>query len=94
LREASGERHPFTQTMKNKIRITWEVSDGYAGGSRPHHFSVDPENYRNTDPEDMKTELGDEIQQDFSDKVSWVCDVSEHVQEIQKYLEENPESQP
>ncbi len=69
--------------MTDKIRITWEASDGYAGGSAPQHFKVDLEDYeKGAELEDIKTQLSDDIQRDFEEKVTWTCDLTRYAQEI------------
>lgn len=79
--------------MSEDIRITWEVSDGYAGASAPQRFRVNPENYRGMSKEDIENELSIEVQSDFESKVSWVCDVSIYADEILKALEASPEEE-
>jgi hypothetical protein len=75
----------------DEIDITWQAEDGYVGGDRPHHISVDPENYRGMTKDDIENELSIEVQQDFESRVSWTCDVSKYADEILKVLEANPE---
>lgn len=75
----------------DEIEITWEASDGYVCGSRPHTFSVDPESYRGLTKDQIEEELSNEVQSDFENHVSWTCDVSEYADEILKALESNPE---
>lgn len=63
----------------SKITISWEVEDGYAGGSRPHRVSFDPTNYIDEDEtwEEISQERKDEIindivETDFEQTISFV----------------------
>lgn len=79
--------------MSDRITITWDTDDGYAGGSSPQKFSIDPEDYRNESKDSIEEMLWEEVQRDFENKVRPVCDVSEYADEILKALEANPEEE-
>lgn len=50
----------------SKLKIRWQVDDGYAGGSRPQYSFVDKEEYDSCETEEEKQELVDTIvRQDF-----------------------------
>lgn len=54
------------------FEVTWEVSDGYAGGSRPHHTLIDPEDLEGYETEEERMRAIDElVRDDFDQKVSW-----------------------
>ncbi len=64
--------------MSRKINITWEVSDGYAGKSRPHNSIIteDDTGYSWDEWDELDDYIKDEIiesciQEDFNEKISW-----------------------
>lgn len=77
--------------MSESISISWQAQDGYAGGSRPQSFKVDPENYRGLSKNEIEEELWTEVQMNFEQKVTPCCDVSQYADEILKALEESSE---
>jgi hypothetical protein len=53
------------------VKVTWQISDGYAGGAR--HHSVDIPDEEITECESIEDAMGlitDLVQDDFADKVS------------------------
>lgn len=78
------EGHPFQ--MSDKIKITWEASDGYAGGSAPQCLNVNTEDYEGLTLEQITDQLHEEIQADFEEKVSWTCKVSKYAEQIHAAL--------
>ena len=60
-----------------KYEITWEIDDGYAGGSRPHTFIFDSSDYMDdesweTAHEDERNDIIYEAGQiEFANKVTW-----------------------
>lgn len=72
LTNADGER-AFKKSQGgnvSKFQATYGISDGYAGGDRPHHFSISSDEIEDdmTD-EDLKTLYTDYVQDDFNDKI-------------------------
>ncbi len=54
------------------MKITWEVDDGYCGGSRPHHIEIDDEELAECKTEEEKEKLiEDYVQDDFEQNISW-----------------------
>ena len=52
--------------------VTWQVSDGYARGSRPHTTTIPDEELEECETEEKREELISEyIQDDFEQKISW-----------------------
>jgi len=76
------------RTTMSIIRITWQIDDGYAGGgSRPHEFSLDLDNFEPGDTiEDLEEELFEYVDTEFSNKVSWVCDIPAFARQIHEAL--------
>ena len=61
---------------RDKIKITWYMDDGYAGGSRPQYSSVDREEYNACETELEKEKLIFEIvQQDYDQKGFYIDSV-------------------
>jgi hypothetical protein len=67
-----------------KIKVTWEIEDGYCGKSRPQHTIVNTNDYTDSDEEleaDKEWEEMDEaekdkiiedaVQEDFNYKINW-----------------------
>lgn len=48
-----------------KIKVKYEVDDGYLGGSRPHYIQVDTEDYEGASEEDIINDLEEAIQEHF-----------------------------
>lgn len=56
----------------NIMKITWEVSDGYCGGSRPHTVDIDDIDLEDCENEAEREELIEEyIQNAFEQTISW-----------------------
>ena len=54
------------------MKVTWQVDDGYVGGSRPHTTEVDDYELSECETEEERQELiNDTIQNDFDQKISW-----------------------
>lgn len=52
--------------------ITWEVDDGYAGGSRPHTTDIPDDEFDEDMTEEQKEQIIIEyVEQSFRDSVSW-----------------------
>lgn len=64
--------------MKDKIKITWEADDGYAGGSAPQHVSIPVEEITECENEEEAMRVvRDAIQYDFETKVCATYDEDE-----------------
>lgn len=54
------------------MTVTWQVEDGYAGGSRPKHTEVPDDELRDCLTDDDRRKLCEEyIQHDFEQNISW-----------------------
>lgn len=60
-----------------KIKITWEVSDGYVGKSRPQYCTfnsedyMDEEDWNNLSEEEKEQYINDFVQEEFNNNISW-----------------------
>lgn len=59
------------------MRVTWQVEDGYVGGSRPHTTVIDDEDLEDLDEKERDERIDEFIEEDFRNKVSWVILSSE-----------------
>ena len=66
------------------LEISWEVSDGYVGKSRPQGLIVNVEDYmdieewENLSEDEKRDEIDNWVYEDFSDKVTYsIGDVNE-----------------
>jgi hypothetical protein len=57
-----------------KIKVTYEVEDGYGGGSRPQHVEIDSDDFEGLSKADASLLLADIIQEDFSSRITWVME--------------------
>ncbi len=54
------------------MEITWQVSDGYVGGSRPHTTEIPDDELEECETEEERQDLiNDYIQNDFEQEISW-----------------------
>lgn len=54
------------------MKVTWEVDDGYVGGSRPQTVEVDDNELADCENEEQRRQLiEDYVQEDFENKVTW-----------------------
>ena len=54
------------------MKITWEVSDGYIGKSRPQYTEVPNDELAKCETEEEREELIEEyIQNDFQESIGW-----------------------
>lgn len=57
--------------MDNEFEVTWEADDGYAGGSRPHSFTISEDEFADDDDDkSLSTLFWDLLQTDFEQTVS------------------------
>jgi hypothetical protein len=82
-------------TRKKDFTFTWEVQDGYCGGSAPQYTSLDPDDL---DREASKAEISewieDTIREDFEQIVSPGYkneDLSSMVDKVHAYLQSKKE---
>jgi len=55
------------------MQITWQVDDGYCGGSRPHYLDIDDDDLLGCETEEEKENLiSESIQEDFEQVATWV----------------------
>lgn len=61
--------------MSNKIKVRWEIEDGYMGGSRPQSFSIDLGEMVDScqDEDEARRYLEEELDSALQERVSWVC---------------------
>jgi len=59
-----------------RIRIEWQVEDGYVGGARPQEteIDVDKEEWEEMNEEQKQEFLEEEVQQDFDQKIGFGID--------------------
>lgn len=56
----------------SKIKVRWEVEDGYAGGSRPQIFTIDPDDFDDdADEREISERLMEIVQDEFEQRISW-----------------------
>jgi hypothetical protein len=69
--------------MNEKIRIRWEVDDGYAG-SRPQHAYVTLDDFEHCETEqDVMDEINAILQSEFESRIGFYCkNESEVVAEV------------
>lgn len=71
--------------MAKKIKIRWEVEDGYAGGSRPHTTTIDIERdfgmdeWREMSEQEKEEVIHDYVQADFEQQISYAIISKEEV---------------
>lgn len=54
------------------MTVTWEVDDGYCGGSRQQHTEIDDDELAECETEEERQKLIEEyVQNDFEQLVSW-----------------------
>lgn len=70
------------------MNITWEADDGYCGGSAPQRTRIDDEDIANCETfEEAEKVIQDAIEDDFRNKVNWVCDVTKYKEQIQTLID-------
>ena len=53
------------------IIVTWQVDDGYAGGSRPQHTEIPDEDLDDCESEEEKQKIIDEYVQSDFEQMGW-----------------------
>jgi len=54
------------------MRITWEVDDGYAGGSRPQNTDINDDELLDYETDEEKEQfINDVIQEEFEQRITW-----------------------
>lgn len=67
----------------SKIACTYEIDDGYVGGSRPQRFNVDPEDFRDMSYEQMAALLDEIAHEEMQQRVTaCVLRVQETIEDI------------
>ena len=76
-----------------KMRITWEVEDGYAGKSRPQSTQVDDDELLRCDTVEEALEVIDEcVHTDFENTISWCFNGYDSMKSELEELFQNKES--
>lgn len=57
--------------MSKKVKITWQVDDGYAGGSRPQYCYVDIEDYNDCETEKDKESIIEQAVQESMEQMGY-----------------------
>jgi hypothetical protein len=72
------------------ITITYEIDDGYAGKSRPHHFDIEAEDFEGLDGEKLEDAILDAADDHMRQNVSVVVrNLSEAADAIKEALAES-----
>lgn len=68
--------------MRPDIEITWEVEDGYVGGSRPQTTYIDRDEWDACETEDERQTLIEQyVHEDFLATITWnVTEVNEETE--------------
>ena len=53
------------------VEVTYEVEDGYVGGSAPHYVSIPREDWDETPAEDRRALAEQMVREDFQQNISW-----------------------
>jgi len=62
------------------MKVTWEVDDGYVGGSRPHTTNIDELDIEDCEDIDEAMEMvRDMIQEDYDQKINWFITKEEEI---------------
>lgn len=71
------------------VKVSWEVSDGYVGKSRPQSTTVDVEDFEDLDEQEIEHLLFETVQEDFDQQISWdISNLDGAVAEIKTAIEE------
>lgn len=66
-----------------RIKITWEVDDGYAGKYRPQYTYIEEEDWlaaKKAGPAAVERLIEESVQKDFNNSISWgICGEPEEV---------------
>jgi len=72
--------------MNDKMTITYQNDDGYAGGKRPFHMTVYKDDFDGTTDSDLEDQLFEVIREDYLDNH---CSLySENLSEFLKWVRE------
>lgn len=53
------------------ITVTWEVDDGYCGGSRPQELTIDDYEVEGMDENEKRSYIEDCVQDAFEQNIRW-----------------------
>lgn len=72
------------------MKITWEVNDGYVGGSRPQYSNIDENEIMDCGDVDSAMDcIFDLIQEDFENNIRWSLSDYDYIKEkVKKLLKE------
>ncbi|MEE9214693.1 MAG: hypothetical protein V3U54_07845 [Thermodesulfobacteriota bacterium] len=70
--------------MSDPIDVTYEIGDGYVGGSRPQHLTIDPEDFKDMTYEQIQDELDNQVHEDMLQTISTSYDMADIISQIQE----------
>lgn len=81
--------------MQEHIDVEWKVEDGYVGGEAPQTTKIHLSDFdKGMDGEEVSNLLGEAVQEDFAQKVSFdIRDREGVVQQILDYLASLPDGE-
>lgn len=59
--------------MAEKIKVEWEIEDGYAGPSRTQVARIDPTGFVGMNRKEAVRELNECMEEEFRERVHWEC---------------------
>ena len=82
------------EVSHDKISVTWEVADGYAGRTRPQTTKISHSEIVDCDSEDeVKKLIEDSIQDDFDQKISPDYGASVYTEALELWKQSQAEKQ-
>ena len=59
-----------------KVKVTWEIDDGYAGGARPQHTNLDEDDFYGCEiEEDFMEVIEEAVQADYEQKGFYIKNI-------------------
>lgn len=66
-----------------KIKLTYQIDDGYRGGARPQTTTIDTDDFEGMSEAEIDNALCEILQEDMLQRVSWSCPrYAEHVAKL------------
>lgn len=77
----------------SKVKIAYEVEDGYVGPSAPHYCTVETEDFEGMTADQIEGDLAGMIEEHFRQTISWrTCQpLSQYTKTIMESIAETPE---
>jgi hypothetical protein len=76
----------------DRLTVTYEIEDGYAGGARPQHVEIDHSEIQNCDDLEAAVKMVEEyIQEDFTQKAYPTYDEDELRSAIEEVFNQRPQ---